>query len=319
MALIPADVTIAGDTHDSQGFLQHYVDHTLSTCEGTRTYCREQATFQVDRAVGELMRRAWNPRSLVPRDERKADFKNLVDSVLAADLGRNSREKKLYAKLIIENEVSSSSPYQVLDAVIRNSGMSWGAHQIDIGANESSEVALFWDTLRNWRKAPGTGDYPKLREADILRACLSQPIRNFFVDHLALYYTTLPDMNKGFRSAPGRASYDARFKNYLEEEVSRGLALQGLFKKSPFAWMYFVDQRNQRGPTVAETLRKLGTAMGPDDLSSCADVARGEQVLVEHIKSTTTPGEHYDIDRRVENLRKILTQAFDANLGRTCG
>jgi hypothetical protein len=61
MALIPADVTIAGNTYDSQGFLQHYANHTFSTC-GTAAVCREQAEFQIDRAVGELMRRVWNPR-----------------------------------------------------------------------------------------------------------------------------------------------------------------------------------------------------------------------------------------------------------------
>jgi hypothetical protein len=318
MALVPADVTISGDPRDSQGFLQHHVNYTLAACTGSNADCREQAGYQADRAVGELLRRVWNPRPLVPSEERKADFKRLIDRMLSADLGRNEREKKLFAKLIIENEVSASSPYQVLDAVIRNSGISWGAHQIDIGANEPAEVSLFWDTLRRWRQSPGTGDYPKLRQADALRACLSQPIRNYFVDHIALYFGALPDMNKGLRSEQGKASYDARFKAYLDEEISLALALKGLFKKSPFAWLYFADQRNQRGPGAGEELRRIGVAIRDAELSSCSGIATGEQRLVEYIKSTTARGEHYDIDRRVDNLKRLLSRELGTNLGRSC-
>ena len=318
MALVPADVTIAGDTHDSAGFIQHYVDHTTDICQGTKAYCREQAGFQVDRAMGELMRRVWNPRPLVPKTERDADFKGLIDGVLGGNLGRNDREKKLFAKLIIENEVSASSPYQILDAVIRNSGVSWGAHQIDIGANDGSEVTLFWDTLRRWRKAPGTGDYPKLRAADAQKVCMSQPIRSYFVDHIALLYDSVQDMNKGFRSDLGKASYDARFKSYLDEEVSRALALKGLFKKSPFAWLYFIDQRNQRGPSVGDALKAIGTRMDTDTLSTCDGVINGEGQLVAAIKARTDASDHYDIDRRVANLRKLLKTEYGQGQGRTC-
>lgn len=319
MALIPADMTVGGQERDAQGFLRHYIDHTLTTCVGSATHCREQATFQADRAVGELMRRVWNPRPLLSREDRTTDYQDLISRVLSGDLGRFDREKKLFAKLIMQNEVSGSSPYQMLDAVIRNSGVSWGAHQIDIGANEAGEVNLFWDTLRRWRKAPGTGDYPKLREADQVRACLSQPIRNFFVDHLALLYGSLPDMNKGFRSQMGKASYEARFKTYLDEEVSRGVALGGLFKKSPFAWMYYVDQRNQRGATRANALKVIGEDMSASELASCAGVVAGEERLVSAIKAMTETGDHYDIDRRVTNLKTFLQQELGANLGRVCG
>ena len=318
MALLPADVTIGSQLRDSLGFLKHYVDHTQSTCDGTAAHCREQATYQADRAIGELMRRTWNPRPLLTREDRTADFQDLLARVNRDNLGRYDREKKLFAKLIMQNEVSGSSPYQMLDAVIRNSGISWGAHQIDIGANAGAEVDLFWDTLRRWRQAPGTGNYPLLREADKVRACLSQPIRNFFVDHLALTYGALPIMNKGFRSSTGKAAYDTRFKKYLDDEVSRGVALSGLFKKSPFAWMYFIDQRNQRGNEKADALRAIGEGMSAAALATCDGVTGGEERLVQHIKSITEAGDHYDIDRRVDNLRTFLRQELGPNLGRTC-
>ncbi|MEQ1695112.1 MAG: hypothetical protein ABL901_04650, partial [Hyphomicrobiaceae bacterium] len=319
MALIPADMTVGGNERDAQGFLRHYVDHTLATCVGSVAHCREQATYQGDRAVGELMRRVWNPRPLLSREDRTADYQELIGRVVGGDLGRFDREKKLFAKLIMQNEVAGSSPYQMLDAVIRNSGISWGAHQIDIGANASSEVDLFWDTLRRWRKAPGTGDYPKLRDADKVRACLSQPIRNFFVDQLALFYGALPELNKGFRSGLGKASYEARFKTYLDEEVARGVALGGLFKKSPFAWMYYIDQRNQRGATRANALKVIGEDMSAGELASCEGVVAGEERLVAAIKGITETGDHYDIDRRVTNLKTFLQQELGASLGRVCG
>ena len=318
LALVPADVTIAGDALDSSGFIQHYVDHTTDTCEGTVKYCREQAGFQVDRAMGELMRRVWNPRPLVVKTERTSDYQSFVDGVLSGDLGRYAREKKLFATLILKNEVSDSSPYQILDAVIRNSSVSWGAHQIDIGANEQFEIDLFWDTVRKWRTTPGTGDYPKLREADIQRACLSQPIRSYFVDQIVLLYSAAQDMNKGLRSDFGRTAYDARFKTYLDEEVSRAVTLKGLFKKSAFAWLYFIDQRNQRGSRAGDTLKDIGTSLDADTLSTCDGVIDGEAQLVAAIKEITNASDHYDIDRRVDNLRTLLTSEYGESQGRSC-
>ncbi len=319
LALLPTDMTIGAQERDALGFIKHYVEHTAAACAGTATHCREQATYQADRAVGELMRRVWNPRPLLTRDERTADYRELLQSITARNLGRHDTEKKLFAKLIMQNEVSGSSPYQMLDAVIRNSGLSWGAHQIDIGANAQAEVDLFWDTLRRWRQAPGTGNYPHLRDADKVRACLSQPMRNFFVDQIALLYGALPDLNKGFRSSMAKAAYHARFERYLDEEVARGVTLSGLFKSSPFAWMYYIDQRNQRGATRANILKEMGEAMSTQELATCAGVTAGEDRLVAAIKGMTEPGDHYDIDRRVTNLKTFLQQELGANLGRTCG
>ena len=48
-----------------------------------------------------------------------------------------------------------SSPSQVLDAVIQNSGLSWGAHQIDIGA---SHLCIWFQDLRF--VTPGRGVLP---------------------------------------------------------------------------------------------------------------------------------------------------------------
>lgn len=315
--LLPADVTISGDLRDSSGFLAHYVERTRETCQGSAAHCREQALYQADRAAGELIRRVWTPRPLVAKEDRKKDFDEFAADIAARDLGRFNKQKQLFARLILENEVSGSSPYQMLDAVIRNSGLSWGAHQIDIGANSGEEPKLFWDTLRAWRRAPGTGDYPSLRKADRHRACLSQPIRNMFTEHLSLLFEAVPDMTRGMRATASRDAYKKRFVAYLDEEVPEAARLKGLFQHSPFAWIYFIDVRNQRGAGKARKLREIGEALD-DDAPSCSDVAEGEASLVDYIKSITDEGDHYDIDRRVKNIRDFLDKKFGHGLGRNC-
>ncbi len=319
-ALVPSDVTVGGQLRDSAGFIAHHVEHMRSTCEGTAAHCRDQMQHQADRAAGELLRRVWTPRRLLSTDERKADYADFSQRIARGDFGRHDREKKLFARLILENEVSGSSPYQVLDAVIRNSGLSWGAHQIDIGANTSSEAALFWETLKAWRRAPGTGNYPLLRQMDRHRACLSQPIRNMFTEHLAMLYAGLPDMTRGMRADASRRAYETRFAAYLDEEVPPAARIGGLFQVSTFAWMYYMDVKNQRGGSKARALRRLGEEFASDapEVLTCADVAAGEQRLVDHIKSITEEGEHYDIDRRVGNLRRFLERELGAGMGRRC-
>ena len=319
-ALLPGQYTSQNQERDMPGFLRHVADKAKAACALTPTECDRQVGAQVNRQAQQMLRRVWNPKLLLSREARDAERNAMKDRIAAGITEPQAADKRALMHIIMANEISDSSPSQVLDAVIQNSGLSWGAHQIDIGANDGPEVAMFWDTLRQWRRAPGTGNYPLLRRADMYLACLSQPIRNYFTDHLVILYGGAPDMNKGFRSALARNRYEGHFRTWLGAEVGRLERLTGIFTKSAFARLYYLDVRNQKGATRGEELRQFGEAVPADQHATCAGVEAGEKAFVDWVKTPprTPLSSGPDVDRRVGNIHKYLTDTYGAGQGRSC-
>jgi hypothetical protein len=319
-ALLPGQYTSLNQERDMPGFLRHVADKAQTACTLAPEACEKQVAEQVNRQAQQMWRRVWNPKLLMTREARDTERNAMRDRIAAGIAEPQAAGKRALMHIIMANEISDSSPSQVLDAVIQNSGLSWGAHQIDIGANDGPEVAMFWDTLRAWRRAPGTGNYPLLRRADTYIACLSQPIRYYFTDQLAILYGAAPDMNKGFRSALARNRYEAHFRTWLGEEVGRLDRLMGLFTKSAFARLYYLDVRNQKGATRGEEMRRFGEAMPEDQLATCAGVEVGEKALVDWVKTPprTPLSSAPDVDRRVGNINQYLQDTFGPGQGRTC-
>ena len=127
-------------------------------------------------------------------------------------------------------------------------------------------------------------------------------------------------MNKAFRSDLARNRYEAHFSGWLGEEVARLGALKGLFTKSPFAALYYLDVRNQKGPTRGEEMRQVGEAITPAELATCDGIVRGETALVAFIKShPRQPRSSWpDVERRVGNIHQYLQGLHGAGEGRTC-
>jgi hypothetical protein len=319
-ALLPGQYTTLAQERDMPGFLRHVAEKARAACTLTSAECDGQITGHVNRQAQQMLRRVWNPKLLLTREARDAERNAMRDRIATGIAEPQAADKRGLMHIIMANEISDSSPSQVLDAVIQNSGVSWGAHQIDIGANDGPEVAMFWDTLRDWRRGPGTGNYPLLRRADTFRTCLSQPIRNYFTDQLAVFYGGVADMNKGFRSAMARTRYETHFRSWLGDEVERLPRLTGFFTKSAFARYYYLDVRNQKGPTRGEEFRRFGEAMPEDQHATCAGIEAGEKALVDWVKTPprTPLSSGPDVDRRVGNIHRYLQDTLGPGHGRVC-
>ncbi len=277
-ALLPGQYTALDQERDMPGFLRHVADKAKAACTLAPEACEKQVAEQVNRQAQQMWRRVWNPKLLMTREARDAERNAMRDRIAAGIAEPQAADKRALMHIIMANEISDSSPSQVLDAVIQNSGLSWGAHQIDIGANDGPEVAMFWDTLRAWRRAPGTGNYPLLRRADTYIACLSQPIRNYFTDHIAILYGGAPDMNKAFRSALAANRYEAHFRKWLGEETRTiGTADGPVHQESRSRASITSMSAIRRARAAARRLRQFGEAIPEEQYATCAGVEAGRE------------------------------------------
>ena len=127
-------------------------------------------------------------------------------------------------------------------------------------------------------------------------------------------------MNKAFRSALAANRYEAHFRKWLGEETARLERLTGLFTKSTFARLYYLDVRNQKGAGRGEEFRQFGEAIQADQYATCAGLEAAEKSLVDWVKTPprTPLSSGPDVDRRVGNITKYLQDTFGPGHGRTC-
>lgn len=306
-ALLPSRLCTSGEDHSIVNFIADEIDEQATKCrlKNGAERCREQRAYHAERMAQEVLRRAWNPfRRLAPA-ERKSDKDSFVKFVKQTITHLDDSEAKALASVIITNEIGDFSPYQVLDAVLASSGPSWGAHQIDIGANAQSEIDLFWMAIKHNRPDPGNAT---LKKALAFEACLSAPIRNYATANLALFYDALDPINASLRTVEGRDVYNKRFERWLREETDRAKNLKGLFGQSRFARLYYLDVNNQFGPAKARRLKSIGESLSAAQLASCSGVRSGEARLIAEVLKTGYKLK--DIKRRSDNIHDYLRNEF---------
>lgn len=313
-ALLPAQITYGGDPKSVVNFITEEITKGEAKCRSNgngQAHCAQEKAFHAERMVQEVLRRAWSPTSLVSEDDRKLD-KDAFMAMVERHLGNDADlDTQALFKVIVENEIGKDSPYQVTDAVLGKSGPSWGAHQIDIGANDQPEIDLFWRAIEDNRPSN-----PNLDKALAMKACLSAPVRYYFTTQLRQFYESVAGMNDSLRTSPGKETYDARFKDWLKEGIDKAKKLKGLFKASPFARLYYLDVLNQFGAGKAQQLRVAGEGYSPSSLESCSTVKSGENRLVSTLISSTgySPS---DINRRVKHLHDFLREQRGQSEGRS--
>jgi hypothetical protein len=267
------------------------VQSTKSDCivSGRQSsYCERRSFSKSDQLMQEWIRRFRNPRKDSPEVTRNADAKSLVASMRSRGLDKMLEEWLLF-RSIAANEVSleirgdrisAYDPiYGVSDAIADDSGLSFGAHQIDIGANSPAEIKLFWDIMSDY-----LSDHrdDALEQAKAMQACINLPMRLETLRALDITYKAASGMTEGLRSARGRADYDGRLAKYLDEQVAKTKTLGGLFGSSMLARVLYSDRENQFGSPAAVVSRAQAVTVGKN-LESCDDVLEAENELMEHM------------------------------------
>lgn len=315
-ALMPTVFDNYGQQRSTIRFLQAQLSSIRQSCEGEHSaqHCSGQSPYHAERLLLEQLRRAWTPRSWISAAEKTADKESFKAAVHAVATGPSAtKDRKALLQSIVANEIGVDSPYQVLDAITDMSGPSWGANQIDIGANEDEEIALYWRIMSDRQTTDPTSP---LGRAVQYKACFSAPIRHYYVNQLNGFYSTVADFNKALRAPRGQGSYNSFFIDWLLSETDRAAGYAGLFKESTFARLFYVDVKNQFGPRRANAIRDAGLEFTPGWLDRCGQISAKEEDVVKLVRDRVNDTRKADIDRRVHNLRKSINAVYGGD-GRT--
>ena len=157
-------------------------------------------------------------------------------------VGALSGAKRVIHEFIVENEIvlGKESPYALGDAVNANSGPSFGAHQIDIAANSSDDVAVFRSIVRDTYKNSKDAAAAKVTHS-VDAQVYEPPIREYRTKLLANLYSDWPIINSALRSELGKTRYDDRYFRYLDDQVAVFEALRKsntFIQKYPWAGFY---------------------------------------------------------------------------------
>jgi hypothetical protein len=251
-------------------------------------YCAHRSVAKIDQILQEYLRRYRNPKKDSPADKRLSDAKSLVAAMRTRGVDRNIEQWLLFQSEsanevgleINESNISVVDPiYGVSDAVLDYSGLSFGAHQIDIGANGAKEVAMFWDILSAYLANHQDAALSAARE---MKACVDLPMRFETIAALDLTYKAAPGMTAGLRSNEGRSEYEARMAQYLKEQVEKTNQLSGLFHYSMIARTLYSDHENQSG-SGRSVVAAAEAAAQDKDLSRCTDDAAAEKEAVDRL------------------------------------
>jgi len=137
--------------------------------------CSRLARFQADAKMQEVARRYRNPRHDSSKEAIARDGERIVTFLKERHIDAIEEQWILFLSIaanevglnVKDGVVTTYDPiYAVSDAVYGNSGLSFGAHQIDLGANDDSEVKLFWDVI--------DADKAQHPDADLDRAAIAK-------------------------------------------------------------------------------------------------------------------------------------------------
>jgi hypothetical protein len=277
--------------------------------------CARLARFQADANMQEAIRRHRNPRHDSPKPVIAKDGEDLVTFLRSKRVDKIQEQWILFLSIAANEvglELKDSGPttydpiYGVSDAVYANSGLSFGAHQIDLGANEGRELKLFWDVIDAYK-----AQHPDavLDKAEITQNCIDLPLRLMTVGALALTYQAAPRMTVALRSAEGSGEYNRRLMAYLAEEVRITGAKPGLFVSSMVTRVLFSDLKNQIG--TGSRIKALADKVVTDgtNLNSCSDIVAAEDSILatliwKDVKDQSKGKTAYA--KRYENIRRIV-------------
>jgi hypothetical protein len=253
----------------------------------TADKCSKRTVTRSDALMQETLRRYRNPKHLTTAAGRKKEAEGLISFIKSKGIDKNLEQWTLLLS-IAQNEVGlevknasidAYDPiYEMSDAVLDNSGLSFGAHQIDIGANSGDDVQMFWRILDRYEAQHPDG---LLEEAKAKSSCVQLPLRYMTVKALQLTNRVAPSMSKATGSQNGVDTYNANFEKFLHDSTVSAASLDGFFQKSLMARVWYIDIANQSGSGERVRTGISEVIKSTDDTSSCSGVAAAEQKLLD--------------------------------------
>jgi hypothetical protein len=316
-ALIPAIVNGKSVTDKILAAAKQKQQSCLDQDHHAAARCVSLARFQADAYMQEAMRRFRNPKHDSSLQVIAKDGENIVAFLKSRGIDR-IEEKWILFLSIAGNEVGPKVSdngvvagtydpiYGLSDAVYDNSGLTFGAHQIDLGANGDREVKLFWDVIDAYSARHSD---PAVASAKAARDCVDLPLRLMTIGALGITYRASSRMTVAMRSAEGVDEYNRRLLDWLTEETRITAAKPGLFKKSMIARVLFSDLKNQsgKGKHVEDLVLQFATQ---EDLNSCDRVVAAENRLLDAMiwVDPKTKQNKTNYAERYERIRTIVRQ-----------
>lgn len=172
------------------------------------------------------------------RDDR-AEMSRIVGSL--------GDDYKIVYEMMLRNELGpKKSPYELSDAGIENSGLTFGVRQLDIGSTNKDAKRIFSRNLAEFAAAPDWASRERQRQF-IYDPSFRVSVRKYTVVQLAMLHESVPILHKAMRTPAAKERYNAHHREFLIGETHRYAALRKecLFKDSPYLALAAVDRLNQ--------------------------------------------------------------------------
>lgn len=296
-------------------------------CPSRDRKCLARRYVSAERAALMELRRFRMPRVLSEED-READAR-----ALQAFTDQVTGDEGLVHRAIAASEIGWSpeagrvtdSPFELVDAILGNSGPSYGIHQIDLATNGTEDVLPFRlampGILLAMHAQPKSPLQPSAGPVGKKPFAFERPMRGWNIELAAEFYRAVPYAVAAIRTPAFRDDYLLRYRRYLDSSATCMKVLtrlQGVFLTSKVAQLYVVDVANQFGPSRAVALAQAAKEFDGADDGVNEDGMR-DYMISRTAYGRTEDGAH-DIRRRFDNIRRIANAADPAPTanGGTC-
>ncbi len=214
--------------------------------------CYTAAHFSGQWKVLEKLRIHMRAQTATAKPVWQADHAQTDAYLIASGFKRNSWIWSYHLKLR-ENESGVLSPFELWDAVLHNSGPSFGIHQIDLGANPEGDRQFF----RKLMSSAGLPAQDPLLGGYLNQKCFEKPLRWIRVRDWRVYTSRLPLINATLRQNSVKDTILGHYAKYLsgvEAEVQE--LPEDARSKYPNLVMLIPDVDNQFGKTAADTVKE---------------------------------------------------------------
>ena len=233
------------------GEIKKYIRNFRCKPGESKKACAESLRFGVEWKVALALRiERRRPHNLSWREERNHHKR------VERRLGSLTDWQQKYHAIIKQNESGTISPLQTWDAVLANSGISFGTHQWDIGSGDKSSIETFDKITKNEseviKKNRALVEY--LRDK-----CFQRPLRTLRVRDLKAFYSSIAVLDKAFQTQSSVDIIAKEYKRYLEkrEKESKKLSKSAAFKKHKKLQFLVSDVENQWGFGVSEKIKRM--------------------------------------------------------------
>lgn len=224
-----------------------------------------------------------------------------------------SGSKKVVQTFIAANEVGSTSPYELQDAVLADSGPSFGLHQIDIATNTGDDIAVFREIVSKHYET-ATDPNTVATRLRVQQGLYQRPIREYKTSALATLYRDWIPINAALRSDFGKKRYNAVYIKYLDKAAKQfeELARKHTYvRKYPWVGFLLVDIDNQYNGNSLSQVRFGEIASRTNSAAQFITGVRDE--MLGWTYAGRGPAAYCDVQRRIRNVLLAANQHYPQN------